>query len=136
MAANTNFAVAVHALSVLAYLDELATSRFIAESVNTNAVVVRRVLGRLVDAELVRSVPGKNGGFQLARPAKKIRLAEVLRAVDEGSVFRVHNNKRNPRCDISCNIKGVLGGVLERVDGAVERELSKTSLADIVEAAS
>lgn len=132
MAANTNFAVAVHALSVLAYRNELTKSEQIAASINTNPVVVRRILGHLTRGGLVRSVPGKNGGFELARPGKKIRLDEVMLAVHEGTSFRIHDNVENPVCPVSCGMKGVLGDVQRRVDAAIEKELAKMSLADVV----
>jgi Rrf2 family protein len=134
MAANTHFAVAVHALSVLAYLGKLTKSDDLAASINTNPVVVRRIMSQLVREDLVNSVPGKNGGFELARPAKKIRLVDVLRAVDEGAVFRIHDNAENPSCPVSCGMKEVLGDVMAGVDTAVDRELSKTSVADVVRA--
>ncbi|MCA9621729.1 MAG: Rrf2 family transcriptional regulator [Myxococcales bacterium] len=132
MTANTHFAVALHALSVLAYRGEVTSSDVIAQSVSTNPVVVRRAMGKLVKAGIVRSVPGKHGGFELARPAKRIRLVEVFDAVTDDSTFRIHDNAENPRCAVSCGIKGVLSDVLERVDGAVRKELSKSSLADVV----
>jgi Rrf2 family protein len=132
MAANTNFAVAVHALSVLAYRGELTKSDYVAASINTNPVVVRRIMSQLARGGLVHSVPGKNGGFELARPAKKIRLVDVLHAVDGGPVFRIHDKEENPACAVSCGMKSALGDVLGRVDAAVERELSKTSVADVI----
>ena len=134
MGRNSNFSVAVHALAVLAFRDELTTSSHIAQSVNTNPVVVRRILSGLVDAGLVRSVPGKKGGFELAKPAKSIRLAQVRRAVDDNDVIRIHENPENPVCGISCNIKGVLDDVRERVETAVDRELKKTTVADVLHA--
>jgi Rrf2 family protein len=134
MAANTNFAVALHAMSVLAHFDDVTTSSMVAKSVNTNAVVVRRVLSKLVRAGLVNSMTGKNGGFQLARAPEKIRLVDVLRAVDDGSAFRIHDNVENPQCSVSCGIKPVLGDVLGRVDRAIERELGKATLHDVVRA--
>ncbi|MBW2456674.1 MAG: Rrf2 family transcriptional regulator, partial [Deltaproteobacteria bacterium] len=128
MAANTHFAVAVHALTVLAYTERLTKSDFVAASINTNPVVVRRIMGQLAREGLVRSVPGKNGGFELAKPATKIPLVDVLHAVDGGGVFRIHDNEENPVCTVSCGMKSALGDVLKRVDGAVDRELSKTSV--------
>lgn len=132
MAANTNFAVAVHALSVLAYTGELATSEYLATSINTNAVVVRRVMRHLVNADLVRSVAGKNGGFELALPPEEIQLTAVRGALNEDSVFRVHANEENPVCTVSCAIKPILAEVLADVDAAVDHALAKTTLADIV----
>lgn len=42
-----------------------------------------KVLRRLVHARLLVSQKGHGGGFVLARPARKIRFADVLAAVDE-----------------------------------------------------
>ena len=132
MARNTSFAVALHALSVLAFRGELTKSDFVAQSVNTNAVVVRRIMSKLVQAGLVRSVAGKNGGFELARDAAEISIDEVFEAVGEQHCFAIHENTENPACAVSCGIKDALGDVLERVDAAVARELGKTTLADVV----
>jgi DNA-binding IscR family transcriptional regulator len=76
--------------------------------------------------------PCKHGGFLLARSAKSVKLVDVLRALDEGSVFRIHANETNPNCPVSCDMTGALSGVLARVKGAVQREFGKTTLADVV----
>lgn len=132
MSGNTTFAVALHALSVLAYRGELTKSGYIARSINTNAVVVRRIMSKLVQAGIVRSVAGKNGGFELTRDAAHISIDAVYEAVGEQHCFRIHENPENPACEVSCRIKGALGDVLERVDAAVAAELGKTTLADVV----
>jgi Rrf2 family protein len=41
-----------------------------------------KVLKPLVDAGVLRSLKGPNGGYRLARPAKDITLLEVVEAVD------------------------------------------------------
>ena len=47
---------------------------------------LRRVLGRLTAAKLVKSVRGRSGGVQLARPAGAISLLDVVRAIDPDTV--------------------------------------------------
>jgi len=85
MAANSRFAVAVHALAVLAWHTQApCSSREIAASVATNAVVIRRLLGQLARAGVVEASYGARGGFRLARPAAKISLRDVYAAVEEG----------------------------------------------------
>ena len=72
MAANSKFAVAVHALAVIAHHDEQRhTSRAIAGSISTNPVVIRRLLSQLAKAGIVESTHGAKGGFTLAKPAAK-----------------------------------------------------------------
>ena len=46
-----------------------------------------KILGLLVNAGILRSVKGPNGGYTLARPAKEVTLLEILEAVD-GPILR------------------------------------------------
>ena len=73
--------MAVHLMTALVYLHEKSSSGLLSKSVNTNPVVIRRLLGELNRAGLIRAVRGKQGGFMLARDAKKISLLDIYRAV-------------------------------------------------------
>ena len=88
MAANSQFSMAVHVLAMLARSKgENLKSDFLACSVNTNAVVIRRLLGQLHHARLVVSQTGAHGGSRLARCPKEIDLSEIYKAVNCGEVF-------------------------------------------------
>jgi Rrf2 family protein len=131
MAANSRFAVAVHALTLLAWHEDARhSSREIAGSVATNPVVIRRLLAQLQRAGLVRSAHGAKGGFTLGRPAARITLYDVYSAVEEGGFFALPE-KGNDQCPVSCRMKGFLGGVFSRVESKVGPELKKTTLADV-----
>ena len=67
----------VHVLALLASTDEPLSSSWIAQSVNTNPVVIRQVVGQLRDAGLVITTPGCTGGARLARDAAQITLDDV-----------------------------------------------------------
>ncbi|MDE2491055.1 MAG: Rrf2 family transcriptional regulator [Elusimicrobia bacterium] len=132
MAANSRFAVAVHALALIARRpDERHCSREIAASVATNPVVIRRLLAQLQRAGLVRSSRGAEGGFLLGRPAARITLYDVYRAVEEGGFF-ARPEKGNDACPVARRMKGLLDGVFARVESKVAPELRRTSLADVV----
>ncbi|MDM7920799.1 MAG: Rrf2 family transcriptional regulator, partial [Pyrinomonadaceae bacterium] len=82
MAANSQFAMAVHILTMLAKdRDAFMKSDRLASSVNTNAVVIRRVLGQLGHAGLVVSQTGAAGGTRLAKSPSEIDLSSVYKAV-------------------------------------------------------
>ena len=67
MTGNSRFAVSVHILAYLAYRQSAAVpSAEIAASVDTNPVVIRRLLSALVRAGLVTAQKGATGGFALA----------------------------------------------------------------------
>ena len=62
--------MAVHVLAVLAYKDgDRVTSELLARSVNTNPVVIRRLLLALQEARLVETRKGAGFGSRLSRSA-------------------------------------------------------------------
>lgn len=133
MAANTRFAVAVHVLVALAYRGaDGATSEELSRSVTTNAVVVRRLLGLLSKAGLVRGRGGRNGGYELALAPSRISLEQVFRAVEPEGVLALHENPTNRACAVSCQIKGLLGAVFADAHKALEQRLRKTTVADML----
>jgi Rrf2 family protein len=134
MAANSRFAVSVHTLLAMACHteDEFVTSESIASSVNTNAVVIRRILQALTLKKLVSCQPGKKGGSRLSRPPEKITLLDIYEAVQaEEELFALHE-KKNRSCKISCNIKSILNGVFGSAEDALKQSLKKTTLADLI----
>ncbi|EME71173.1 transcriptional regulator [Paramagnetospirillum caucaseum] len=133
MARNCRFAVAVHITALLATMEgQPCTSEWIAGSVNTNPVVVRRLLSALAKAGLVRSTRGSAGGSVLARPADRISLLDIHRAVDEDEEPALHNQPPNPACPVGRNIQSVLVRVMERADAARDAVLSTTLLSEVV----
>ncbi len=143
MAANSRFAVATHLMIALAYMaehevartmfpDGWISSEFLAGSVNTNPVVVRRLLGDLRRAGLVESRTGKHGGARIAHPSSAITLQDVYAAVEDGAVFALHPQPPNKDCPIGASITTILQPVFGRASGAVREELRATRLADLV----
>ncbi|MCB2410522.1 Rrf2 family transcriptional regulator [Hymenobacter lucidus] len=132
MQISSRFSVAVHVLSLLALQQEddvLLTSERMAGSVNTNPVVIRRILGQLKKAGLVEVRPASGGTFLTRRPAD-ISLLAVYRAVEvvaEGHLFSVHD-KPNPACPVGRNIQAALDDTLQRAQTAMEQVLAGATL--------
>lgn len=134
MAANSQFSMAVHVLAMLAgSKDENLKSDFLACSVNTNAVVIRRLLGQLNHANLVVSQTGANGGSRLARCPKEINLAEIYKAVNCGEVFALHARAPSRDCPVGKNIEAVLGCIQKEMDKGIEEKLSRYTLQNVFE---
>ncbi|AMJ65354.1 Rrf2 family transcriptional regulator [Hymenobacter sp. PAMC 26628] len=135
MQISSRFSVAVHVLSLLASQGPavLLTSERMAGSVNTNPVVIRRILGQLKKAGLVE-VRAAAGGTFLRRAPASISLLDVYQAVEvvaEGKLFHVHASP-NPRCAVGRNIQAALDATLARAQTALERELARVTLAQVV----
>jgi Rrf2 family protein len=133
MSTSSRFAVAVHVLTLMAWFDdEPLKSEDVAGSVNTNPVVIRRILCELAQANLVVSQTGSMGGSRLARKPDEILLRDVYRAVERCGVFSLHRQRPSRRCPVGVHIQAVLGEVLEEVDSAVADALSKVTIGDVV----
>lgn len=134
MAANSQFSMAVHILTLLAGAgDRNVKSEYIAKSVNTNAVVIRRVLGHLNHAGLVVSQTGAFGGTRLSRPPAEISLRDVYKAVACGEVFALHGRSPNQDCPVGRNIEAVLCNLQKAIDRSVDEKLGQFTLAAVME---
>jgi Rrf2 family protein len=134
MAANSQFSMAVHVLSMLARSkDENVKSECLASSVNTNAVVIRRLLGQLNQAKLVVSQTGVNGGTRLARCPKEINLSEIYKAVNCGDVFALHAKSPSKDCPVGKNIEAVLCCLQKEIDRGIYEKLSRYTLQSVFE---
>lgn len=133
MALNCKFGMAVQVMAALAAKGERVSSSDLAKALGTNPVVIRRLTSDLQRAGLVENAKGKQGGSLLARPADRITLDEVYRAVDESDVF--HNPSPFDRtCPIARKTHKTLSKVLIRAESGLERELKKTRLIDLLPA--
>lgn len=133
MSTSSRFAVAVHVLTLMAWADEESLkSEQVAESVNTNPVVIRRMLCELAEAKLVVSQTGAMGGSKLARQPEQITLLDIYQTVESRGVFSLHRHPPNRHCPVGVNIGTVLNEVLDEVDSAVERVLANITIKDVV----
>jgi Rrf2 family protein len=134
MRTSCRFAMAVHVLAVLAYKDgQCVTSGFLADSVNTNPVVIRRLLLALQRAKLVETRKGAGLGSRLARSPGKISLAEVYRAVEEDEPFALPPRQPNRKCPVGTCVQDTLEEVFVAAQKAMEREFANTSLGDVMQ---
>jgi Rrf2 family protein len=125
---NQQFNFAVHILTVLAVTRGVVGSQTLARSVNTNPVVVRRLLLALRAAGLIETQAGKNGGAKLARDPRRITLLQIYEAVEPRPVLALNERKAARHCFVSCNIKNVMATVAEGAETAVRKHLRGITL--------
>lgn len=128
---NTRFSTNIHILTLLAiYPQEWISSEFIADSININSVIVRKEIAVLLNAGLVESKKGKEGGCRLAKKAKDIKLSEIFLLVKNTEVLGKKNKHTNPACIVGKSINIHLTDLYEETDEKIFKFLSKKSLAD------
>ncbi|MGB8166181.1 MAG: Rrf2 family transcriptional regulator [Chthoniobacteraceae bacterium] len=134
MAESCRFAFAVHILAVLAHQrGHGVTSDMLAGSVNTNPVVVRRILSSLRRAGLVCCAKGCGGGATLCRDPETIALDEIYRAIEPQRSLAGKRHHPNLRCPVGRQIKRVLEEVYSSAQCALEASLAERTLADALE---
>lgn len=136
MKISSRFSVAVHILVLIEYgKDQLLTSEFIASSVNTNPVVIRRIMLNLKNEGLIE-VKGGTGGAKLLKSPRNITLFDIYQAgnvVNEGELFNIHDNT-NLDCPVGAKIQKLLEIFLIRAQKAMEDVLKNVTLQDLLEA--
>jgi Rrf2 family protein len=129
MAANTRFATGVHVLVLLAaHPDSLQTSADLAAELNTNPVVIRRILSSLQQADLIQSQKGPSGGSRLLRSPKEITLADVFEAVETNT--RLHVPSANSGSAVAVN--ALLEKAYAESTRCLIEQLDKTTLSQMI----
>jgi DNA-binding IscR family transcriptional regulator len=110
------------------------TSALLAASINTNPVIVRRLLLALQRAKLVETGKGAGSGSRLSRSPGRINLAQIYRAVEDSEPFATPSRKPNAACPVGHCIRRTLDKVFASAESALERDLEKTTLAGVIAA--
>lgn len=133
MRINTRFPVAIHILAFIAIKGSDSTSEEIAESVNTNSVVVRRLNSKLKKAGLLKIQNG-TAGAELGRPAEEITLLDVLQAVRAKDDYLIFDTPQHPNyeCPIGGHILEAITEPFQKAQNALEDALAQYTILDVV----
>lgn len=135
MRISSRFTIALHIFACMETFrsDYKITSDFLASSIHVNPVIIRKLLSQLKNAGLIEVTRG-TGGAKAARPIEEITFYDVYLAVDlleEGELFHFHENP-NSACPVGRNIHAVLDDKLSDIQKAMENEMKKYTVADVV----
>lgn len=134
MQISSRFTIGLHILTAIDMFqkDYKVTSDFLAGSIRTNPIVVRKILGQLKKAGLIHSSQGV-AGITMAKPLEEISFYDVYSAiepVEDGDLFRFHDDP-NPDCPVGRNIHELLDGKLREIQSAMEEKMRGYTLADL-----
>ena len=130
---SSRLTIATHILLCIEIFkdDYKITSNFLAGSIHVNPVIVRNILGLLSSAGIVEIKAGV-GGASLAKSPDEITMLDVFKAVEkEEALFHFHENP-NTNCPVGRNVHDVLDSKLDNIQTAMENELAKITLSQLV----
>lgn len=136
MQISSRFTIALHILTCIEEFknDYKITSDFLSSSINVNPVVIRRILQKLKSAGIITVARGNVGSMEINKDLKDITFYDVYKAVDcvdDEGLFHFHKNP-NPLCPVGRNIHNVLDKRLDAIQQAMENEMKKSTLADVI----
>ncbi len=134
MQISSRFTIALHIFACVDTFEKehKITSNFLSNSINVNPVIIRNVLSQLKKHNLI-SIARGSGGASITKPLEEITFLDIFNAVESienDTLFHFHENP-NKECPVGKNIHNVLDGKLKNIQGAMEKELSLITLADV-----
>lgn len=133
MQISSRFTMAIHIFSCIeTFPNQKMTSEFLAGSIGTNPVIIRKLLQQLKSAGLLEVARG-TGGIKITRPVDKITFLDIYKAVEfapDEEIFHFHENP-NKSCPVGRNIHSVLDGKLQSVQKVLESKLAKIKLSEV-----
>lgn len=134
MQISSRFTVALHIFTCVdTFKDKYkVTSDFLAGSIGTNPVIIRKILTQLQGAGLITVARG-TGGIEPTRELSEISFYDVYQAIEPlegGDLFRFHESP-NPQCPVGRNIHKLLDEKLQAIQNAMEDEMKKYTIENL-----
>jgi DNA-binding IscR family transcriptional regulator len=119
----------LHVLLHMAEIEGPTTSESLAIAMNTNPVVVRRLMAGLRHAGFVVSAKGHGGGWVLSCPLSKVTLRDIHEALGAPTLLAVGHRDENPACLVEQAVNSALGGAYRDAEALLLARLSTVTLA-------
>lgn len=119
-------------LHVLLHMAEHAgptTSEALARAMDTNPVVVRRIMAGLRDGGYVRSEKGHGGGWSIACDLRRVTLRDVYDALGAPGLLAIGNRTEAPDCLVEQAVNAALRDAFEKAEALLLRRLGDVTLA-------
>jgi Rrf2 family protein len=135
MSSDLRLARIVHVLIHMDHHGAVSSSETIARMLETNPVVVRRLLGTLRDAGYVQSDRGPGGGWRLVKPLEDVTLLTLHRILKDASIVSVAPSRDHRSCGVESAANEAIERASHAATEAFDAILSEVTLADVRECA-
>lgn len=128
MSRDTRLSGVLHVLLHMAEHEGPVTSEVLARAMQTNPVVIRRIMAGLREAGLVRSEKGHGGGWTLACDLDAVTLADIYRALGDPPLFAIGHRSDAPDCLVEQAVNAALGRTLAEAEALVLASFATVTL--------
>lgn len=113
----------------MAQRNEPMTSEVLAKSMDTNPVVVRRMMAGLRERGIVGSQKGHGGGWGLLCDLEKVTLRDIYDALDSPPLLAIGHRTEHPECLVEASVNAALTVSFERAEQVLLARLGEVTLA-------
>lgn len=129
MKQNSQLSDVLHVLLHMAEGDGPVTSDRLAAAMQTNPVVLRRLMTGLREAGLVASSKGHGGGWMLSCPLDRITLRDVHEALGAPRFVSLGFREDRPDCLVALAVNEALGAAVRDAEALLLERLGAVTLA-------
>lgn len=119
----------LHVLLHMAERSSPVTSEVLAKAIDTNPVVVRRIMAGLRDQGYVRSEKGHGGGWTLACDLSKVTMRDIYTALGSPALLAMSNRAETPGCLVEQAVNAALNQAFEDAEALLLARLGQVTLA-------
>lgn len=105
------------------------TSEALARAMDTNPVVIRRIMAGLRDHGYVRSEKGHGGGWTIACDLGQVTLRDIYESLGRPALLAMGNRTEAPGCLIEQAVNAALGEAFDEAEAFLLRRFGEISLA-------
>ncbi|MGX9394177.1 Rrf2 family transcriptional regulator, partial (plasmid) [Nitrobacteraceae bacterium UC4449_H16] len=107
------------------------TSEMLARAMDTNPVVIRRLMSGLRDRGYVQSEKGHGGGWMIACDLRAVTLRNVYEALGGPELLAIGNRTDEPGCLVEQAVNAALGKTFDEAEALLLRRFGEISLATL-----
>lgn len=119
----------LHVLLHMAEQPSPSTSETLARAMDTNPVVIRRILAGLRDRGYVRSEKGHGGGWTISCDLAETTLRDIYVALGRPELLAMGNRTDAPGCLVEQAVNAALGSAFDEAEALLLRRFGEVSLA-------
>jgi DNA-binding IscR family transcriptional regulator len=119
----------LHVLLHMAERSGPATSETLAKAMDTNPVVIRRIMAGLRDQGYVSSEKGHGGGWTLACDLSEVTLRDIYAALGSPSLLAIGNRTEAPDCLVEQAVNAALNQTFRDAEALLLSRLGEVTLA-------
>jgi DNA-binding IscR family transcriptional regulator len=129
MKPNSQLSGVLHVLLHMAEHDGPVTSEALALMMQTNPVVIRRIMAGLRDSGDVRSAKGHGGGWMLACDLASVTLRDIYDSLGSPSLLALGNRSEAPDCLVAQAVNAALDHAFRDAEALLLSRLGDVTLA-------